>query len=91
MLEVFDISSSDEGLIKGILTSSVSFGCLLGAIMNLFFNRINIRYAIMLGDILLLCGTTLLMSNNLFIFVGGRVLTGMGGGVVAVFTSLYLK
>lgn len=91
MLEVFDISKEYQGLTEGLLSSSVSVGCFVGAILNMILHKTSIRKLIMIADVLLVLGSGILYFDNIFIFLVGRILTGIGAGIVTTFTTLYIK
>lgn len=91
MLEVFAVPKSHEGLYKGLLTSSVATGCFLGTIISVFLQHTSIRSAIIASDLLLLLGSGIMYFDSFYIFLGGRVLTGVGSGLATTFTTLYLK
>ncbi|KAM3140984.1 hypothetical protein pb186bvf_006995 [Paramecium bursaria] len=91
MLNVFEATEDNKGLITGIITSSIQVGCLLGCIVTSFQKVQNVRQFIMIGDILLVIGSLLQTQNIIILFVLGRVIAGFGGGVVSAYSSIYLK
>jgi hypothetical protein len=60
MLVVFDVHESDRGLMEGVLQSSLYFGCILGSAFGLYILRISLRKILLVIDILIILGASML-------------------------------
>ena len=60
MLIVFKVKKSDEGLVEGLLTSSVIGGCFLGSIIGIKIIDLKSRIGLFSIDLFLIAGALLL-------------------------------
>lgn len=91
MCLVFEVSKDSEGLMQGILSSSVYFGCLLGSITGIKILRFGVRKCLMVIDVCVILGCSLLWIKNIYVFLIGRVIMGIGCGLSPAISSYYLQ
>lgn len=89
LLIVFQIKEVDYSFYRGILTSSLYLGALIGAIISSFIERINL--GIRLADVCLFSGQFLQIVDNIYIFLLGRLIAGVGSGLQSVCIPLYTR
>jgi MFS family permease len=90
MTVVFKVSKTDTGFIQRVLQSSLYVGSIIGSILGLFILRIGLRKCLILIDLFMIGGASLLSIDNLYIFLAGRVLMGVGCGIAPSMASYYL-
>ena len=78
MILVFGIKS-DTPLFKSILTTVYYVGCLFGAILSKWMERYH--RSIVCVDLLFCLGSALMIFDNFKVFIIGRFITGLGGGI----------
>ncbi|KAM3132318.1 hypothetical protein pb186bvf_015648 [Paramecium bursaria] len=89
MLIIFEVSNQNQQLVKGLLQSSFYIGALIGAILAAYIKRLHL--AMMLCDACLFVGSSILIVDNLYLFLIGRVITGIGGGIQATCLPLFMR
>lgn len=91
MLIVFDISDQYKSVIRGMLTGSAYLGALIGVIMSSFIIHLSTRKLTFIMDAFMIIGLSLLTINNLPLFLIGRILAGVGGGMSSILTAIFVK
>jgi SP family sugar:H+ symporter-like MFS transporter len=86
---VFDISKEDESFFAGALTSSSYIGALFGGIITTFIKKYHT--GIIIADICLFLGSSLLIMDNIYIFFLGRIIAGIGCGMCAVCQPVFIR
>jgi predicted MFS family arabinose efflux permease len=74
-----------------VLTASANFGAFIGCLLSLVAIHFSYRRTIIVLDCLLISGSFLEMSENLYIFLAGRVIAGIGAGLHSVIVPLFIK
>lgn len=87
MLIVFEVQNKE--LVKGLLQSSFYVGALIGAIIATYVKRLHL--AMIICDACLFIGSSILIVDNLQLFLIGRVITGIGGGIQATCLPLFMR
>ncbi|KAM3134513.1 hypothetical protein pb186bvf_013327 [Paramecium bursaria] len=88
MILVFGITT-DTSIFKATLTTVYYVGCLFGAILSKWMERCH--RSIVCVDLLFCIGSGLMIFDNFNIFIMGRFITGLGGGIQSVCLGLYLR
>lgn len=91
LILLYRISDSNKHIIEAVLTSSVYFGALFGCSLSLVAIRFSYRRVIILLDCLMIGGSLLEISENIYIFLAGRLIAGLGAGLNSVMIPLYIK
>ena len=89
MLILFDFPSQYDSIIRSTLTTAFYVGCLFGAILSK--NITQYRKAILIADIFFCSGSILLVFDNFYVFILGRLITGVGGGIESVCLALFIR
>ena len=91
LIIMFGISKDWKPFVQACLSSSTYFGCFIGSLVT--FKAINYspRKTIMLLDIFLICGSLLEISENIYVFLLGRLIAGIGCGMHSIMVPLYVK
>lgn len=89
MLILFDFPSQYDSIIRSTLTTTFYIGCFCGAVLSK--NITQFRKAILLADIFFCLGSMLLVFDNFYIFILGRLITGIGGGIESVCLALFIR
>lgn len=87
----YDVKKEDEGLFHGILTCSVVFGCFIGSVIGISIVKLKSRVGLFAIDISIILGGTMLFYGNIYLFILGRVIMGIGCGLAPSITAIYMK
>jgi predicted MFS family arabinose efflux permease len=88
---LFRVSDDWVDFTKACLATSLYFGALIGSLLTLVTIRFSSRQAIIILDCLLIVGSAFEMSENLYIFLIGRVIAGIGAGMHSIIVPLFIK
>lgn len=91
MLIIFDVSEENKGFYEGLMTTMVYIGSFLGGLGASFFRCFSLRFGIYLADITMILGSFLEMSENIELFLLGRLIAGLGCGFTIAFVPVFIK
>ena len=87
----YNVKKEDEGFFHGILTCSVVFGCFIGSVIGIFIVKLKSRVGLFAIDFSIVLGGTLLFFENIYLFILGRVIMGIGCGLAPSITAIYMR
>lgn len=91
MLIVFEIEEANKGYARSFLTSSMYVGAFLGTVLSQVSVGLGYRANIFLLDIFMIVGSVMQISDNLYLFLLGRLIAGLGCGMNSIFISLFIR
>jgi len=74
-----------------MLQSSVYVGCFVGACLAMKLVNISNRKRFYIVDTLLIVGAAALVSDNVYVFLAGRFVMGVGCGILPPATTTYIR
>ncbi|CAD8042815.1 unnamed protein product [Paramecium primaurelia] len=86
---VFEISKDNQSFFAGALTSSSYVGAFFGAILTTFIKKYHT--GILIADICLFVGSSLLIFSDIYTFFIGRLIAGVGCGICAVCQPVFIR
>lgn len=91
LIALFEITEEWEDFAKACLATSVYTGALVGSLLSFVVIKFSYRRLIIVIDGLLILGSMLEISGNLYIFLLGRFIAGVGCGMHSIFIPLFIK